>query len=295
MVFTPTSPEPGSCQSESSVARSNLLRARFQLRVTARRRRDRRRDGGATSAALNALPPLAKLSFCQRSYSGRFTKLDLTSSLGATRILVFYSATLVSVVSVLGPPTNPLLTSILKETAMPTNQQNFDPIPNFARQLPNRRSFLQGSATLATAFSALVGALSLPAAGAAGEANLNLLGPRPGYAPLVGTFVSLLTWMREANGVISATKNLTMTDLDHLIDPSANTIGALMLHLAATETYYQLNTFEGQKWDSWPDSVKKQWDAAMNLSGRRRPENDQGSRLRLLPEHPAENPGEDTG
>ena len=31
--------------------------------------------------------------------------------------------------------------------------------------------------------------------------------------------------MREANGVISATKNLTMADLDHLIDPNANTIG----------------------------------------------------------------------
>jgi hypothetical protein len=56
-----------------------------------------------------------------------------------------------------------------------------------------------------------------------------------------------------------------LADLDYLIDPKANTIGALMLHLAATETYHQLNTFEGRKWDSWPDSVKQQWDAAMNL------------------------------
>ncbi|HEY7405534.1 MAG TPA: DinB family protein [Candidatus Angelobacter sp.] len=71
--------------------------------------------------------------------------------------------------------------------------------------------------------------------------------------------------MREANGVISATRDLTAADLDHLIDPNANTIGALMLHLAATETYYQLNTFEGKKWGTWPDSVKQQWDAAMNL------------------------------
>ena len=49
------------------------------------------------------------------------------------------------------------------------------------------------------------------------------------------------------------------------MDRNANTIGALMLHLAATETYYQLNTFENKKWDTWPDSVKQQWDAAMNL------------------------------
>ena len=129
----------------------------------------------------------------------------------------------------------------------------------------NRRSFLQNSAVLTAGLSTLFGALSLPQAVDASDSNLNVLGPRPGYSPQVGTFVSLLTWMREGNGVIRATKNLTTADLDYLIDPNANTIGALMLHLAATETYYQLNTFEGKKWDSWPDSVKKQWDPAMNL------------------------------
>jgi hypothetical protein len=39
----------------------------------------------------------------------------------------------------------------------------------------------------------------------------------------------------------------------------------LLLHLAATETYYQMNTFEKIKWDSWPDAVKQKWDPAMNL------------------------------
>jgi hypothetical protein len=38
-----------------------------------------------------------------------------------------------------------------------------------------------------------------------------------------------------------------------------------MLHLAATETYYGLHTFDGMKWGSWPDEVKKKWDAAMEL------------------------------
>jgi hypothetical protein len=131
--------------------------------------------------------------------------------------------------------------------------------------LPDRRSFLKGSAALTAGFSTLLGELSLPETAHADDSSLNLLGPRPGYSPQVGTFVSLLTWMRDANGVIAATKGLTQADLDYLIDPRANTIGALMLHLAATETYYQLNTFEGRKWDSWPDSVKQQWDAAMNL------------------------------
>lgn len=129
----------------------------------------------------------------------------------------------------------------------------------------NRRMFLQGSAALATGIAVAAESFFAPQVLRASDSNLNLLGPQPGYSPQVGSLVSMLTWMREANGVINATKDLTTADLDYLIDPKANTIGALMLHLAATETYYQLNTFEGKKWDSWPDSVKQQWDVAMNL------------------------------
>jgi uncharacterized damage-inducible protein DinB len=148
---------------------------------------------------------------------------------------------------------------------MSTNEQNSFVGQGFVSQrFSSRRSFLSRSAAIMGG-SALLGPLLRPKVVQASESNLNVLGPRPGYGPQLGSFVSQLTWMREANGVISATKNLTMADLDRLIDPNANTIGALMLHLAATETYYQLNTFEGQKWDTWPDSVKKQWDPAMNL------------------------------
>ena len=145
------------------------------------------------------------------------------------------------------------------------NEKSCLPGQSYSADSPSsRRSFLLGSAAI-TAGSTLFAALLRPEILHASESNLNLLGPSPGYAPQLGNFISELTWMREANGVISATKNLTTADLDHLIDPNANTIGALMLHLAATETYYQLNTFEGKKWDTWPDSVKQQWDAAMNL------------------------------
>jgi hypothetical protein len=119
---------------------------------------------------------------------------------------------------------------------------------HFADQcFSNRRGFLKGSASLAAGFSALFGALSLPETARASEENLNVLGPRPGYGPQVGTLVSMLTWMREANGVITATKGLTKADPDYLIDANANTIGALMLHLAATETYHRFNTFDGKK------------------------------------------------
>ena len=130
--------------------------------------------------------------------------------------------------------------------------------------MPSRRGVLGGTvATLATGFSA---SLLTPRATAADQpASPHVLGPRPGYSPMIGMFVSELTWLREVNGVLGATKGLTQTDLDALFDATANTIGALMLHLAATETYYQMNTFDGMKWDSWPADVKKKWDPAMDL------------------------------
>jgi uncharacterized damage-inducible protein DinB len=127
--------------------------------------------------------------------------------------------------------------------------------------LATRRSFFGGTAAALAA--GLCGSLPTALAAEADASGLNIVGPKPGYSPQVGTFVSMLTWMRDANGVLSATKGLTPADLDVLFDKNANTIGALMLHLAAT--YYQLNTFDGMKWGSWPDAVKQKWDAAMEL------------------------------
>jgi hypothetical protein len=131
------------------------------------------------------------------------------------------------------------------------------PSPFFAR-----RSFLGGTAALAVATLAPAASFAAPDKAPTGP---NMLGPLPGYSPQIGAFVSQLTWMREMNGVLRATEKLSQADLDHLFDKNANSIGALMLHLAATETYYQMNTFDGMKWDSWAEDVKKKWDPAMNL------------------------------
>jgi len=130
-----------------------------------------------------------------------------------------------------------------------------------SKNFATRRGFLGVSA------AACMAGFSVPAMNAAATdvTGPNVLGPRPGYSPMIGTFVSQLTWMREQNGVLNYTKELTQTDLDVLFDANANTIGALMLHLAATETYYVLHTFNGMKWGTWPDEVKKKWDAAMDL------------------------------
>jgi hypothetical protein len=55
----------------------------------------------------------------------------------------------------------------------------------------SRRRLLQASAAVAAGLSALVGALSWPENVQASDSNPNVLGRRPGYAPQVGTFVSL--------------------------------------------------------------------------------------------------------
>jgi len=56
--------------------------------------------------------------------------------------------------------------------------------------------------------------------------------------------------------------NLSQEQTDFLLDEDANRIGAMILHLAATEKYYQVYTFEGRGLNK-EESVK--WDIAQNL------------------------------
>ncbi len=73
----------------------------------------------------------------------------------------------------------------------------------------------------------------------------------------------MLTWMRRV--ILNPVQGLTVAQLDYLHDDKANTIGALLLHLAGVERYYQLHTFEGKKWGDWDDATKKRWDPAVLL------------------------------
>ncbi|MFL6452141.1 MAG: DUF664 domain-containing protein [Bryobacteraceae bacterium] len=95
------------------------------------------------------------------------------------------------------------------------------------------------------------------------DADRFVIGPKPGYSPQIGTLVSMMKVMRWQ--VIESVKGLKQTDLDFLLDKKANTIGALLMRLAATDTYYHLHTFGGKRWDTWDESVKQRWDVAMKL------------------------------
>ena len=126
--------------------------------------------------------------------------------------------------------------------------------------LPNRRNFLKIGAAAAAGLSS-ISLSSLPAF--AQEDDSWLIGPKKGFTPEIGTLVSMMAFTRKQ--VLHNVKGLSQADLDFLLDGKANTIGALLLHLAATETYYGLNSFGGIKWGSWPEDIKKKWDVPMNL------------------------------
>jgi Protein of unknown function (DUF664) len=124
---------------------------------------------------------------------------------------------------------------------------------------PGRRSFLKTAA----AFTAGLSGLALHPRRANADDDFGIIGPRKGFTPEVGALTSMLAFTRGQ--VLQNVKGMSQQDLDFLIDAKANTIGALLFHLAATETLYALNTFSGVKWDGWSDEVKKKWEVPMLL------------------------------
>src|SRR5436190_17479096 len=128
----------------------------------------------------------------------------------------------------------------------------------------DRRRFLKASGMFACGLTGaaaylppvVAGAEAAPTTPARGQ---NILGPREPYSPHIGTLVSMLNWMRGA--ILEPVQGLTVAQLDYLHDAKANTIGAMLLHLAAVERLYQIHTFEDKKWGDLDDEDKKQWDA----------------------------------
>ncbi|MEO7769146.1 MAG: DinB family protein [Ferruginibacter sp.] len=131
----------------------------------------------------------------------------------------------------------------------------------------DRRNFLKTTATITTGLVGL-SALnnSLMANDLPKEEGLFVIGPMDGYSPYIGTLVSMLNYNRQT--IIDTVKNLTKEELDYLVDPAANTIGALILHLGAVDKYYQVNSFYGKQ--EFDEADNKIWDAAMNLGDKGR-------------------------
>ena len=124
---------------------------------------------------------------------------------------------------------------------------------------PTRRQFVMTAAAV-TAASGLT-LVSTPAFSE--ESDLNIIGPKKGYSPQIGTLVSMMTWMRTT--VLSSVKGMSQKDLDFLLDANANTIGALLLHLAATDRLYHVHTFQNVALKDLPEPFKEKWGMPMEL------------------------------
>ncbi|WGK65142.1 DinB family protein [Croceiramulus getboli] len=88
----------------------------------------------------------------------------------------------------------------------------------------------------------------------------NTIGDRKGYTPQMGNLVDMLEDLK--NRVTSQVESLDQAGTDFLLDEDANRIGAMIYHLAATEKYYQLYTFEGR---SFTKEEEAQWMPPLQL------------------------------
>ncbi len=93
----------------------------------------------------------------------------------------------------------------------------------------------------------------------------NVIRPVEGYSPQIGITISMLEDLKER--VTNSVSHLTLEETDYLLDEDANRIGALILHLAATEKYYQVYTFEGRGYNA---EEREKWNTAMNLGDKAR-------------------------
>ena len=93
------------------------------------------------------------------------------------------------------------------------------------------------------------------------EESIHIIGPKEGFSPQIGTLVSMMNWMRMV--VLRSVINMTKEDLDYLHDTKSNTIGAMLLHLAAVDFSYQMITFEGR--GKFNDNEEAKWGAALRL------------------------------
>ena len=129
----------------------------------------------------------------------------------------------------------------------------------------SRRDFIKKTSLVTLGTGSLLGfptsiaAQPLPTS----QDNINIVGPKEGFTPHIGTLVSMMNWMREV--ILMPVNGMSISDLDYLVDDKANSIGAMLWHLAATERFYQIHTFDGRAWGDWDKADDDEFGLAMGL------------------------------
>lgn len=70
--------------------------------------------------------------------------------------------------------------------------------------------------------------------------------PAEGYTPRIGLMVAMLEDLKVR--ITEQVVELNQTETDFLFDEKANSIGSLVMHLVATEAYYQVESLEDRQW-----------------------------------------------
>ncbi len=84
--------------------------------------------------------------------------------------------------------------------------------------------------------------------------------PEKGYTPQIGLMVDMLEELKDR--ITEDIRDLDQKETDYLFDDKANSIGAIIMHLVATEAYCQVETLEDR---TWTDEEKEFWIIAAGL------------------------------
>lgn len=86
-----------------------------------------------------------------------------------------------------------------------------------------------------------------------------------GYTSQIGIMVDMLEELKER--ITNDVRDLDLEDTDFLFDDKANSIGAMIMHLVATEAYTQVETLEER---TWTEEEKLFWITAAGLGAESR-------------------------
>lgn len=90
--------------------------------------------------------------------------------------------------------------------------------------------------------------------------KLFLITDIPGYSPNISRLICMMNYARYTT--LESVKGLTVKELDYLHDEQSNSIGALLLHIASTDFFFQKLSFEGRE---LTEEENNKWDAASYL------------------------------
>jgi len=137
------------------------------------------------------------------------------------------------------------------------------------QQTTQRRQFLKASGILGAGLlfpNLNIASSTLPLV----DGNIHQFGKREGFTDQVSILVSMMDWMRAT--VLRSVEGISQKELDFLLDKDSNSIGAMLMHLAATERFYQIHTFEGRKWGDFDKKDTDQWNVGSHLGDQAREE-----------------------